>query len=274
MTALRNAANEGDVATVKLCLEHGAPHHFFDSEGYTPLHWATGPQDEPGDAPFDPSPRWNGLTPMMMCCSQGDSRALSILLHATEARGFQVKYEAVNAVQAEERKQTALHLAVESASAMCVQMLLKSGADPRQPCGSGEDAFGLARKLVAATHNDERRLLFEQCEELLSWAVQSYAQAIEDIRCMLGSMIDSRNQDAASPTHHRKRQAEDSSLNGTSTSTEGGLRRKRCLHMADLEGIRDFDNWELPPLSGSIHMHDDVPPAVSLNGDEEDISGD
>jgi ankyrin repeat protein len=42
---LRDAANAGDADTVVRCLEDGVPSRFFDRQGYTPLHWAAGPED-------------------------------------------------------------------------------------------------------------------------------------------------------------------------------------------------------------------------------------
>jgi hypothetical protein len=42
---LRDAANAGDADTVIRCLREGVSARFFDVQGYTPLHWADGPQD-------------------------------------------------------------------------------------------------------------------------------------------------------------------------------------------------------------------------------------
>lgn len=49
---LRDAANMGDVATVKQLLHDGASPDYMDTQGYTPMHWASGPEDGmPGDTP-------------------------------------------------------------------------------------------------------------------------------------------------------------------------------------------------------------------------------
>ena len=42
---LREAANTGDPATVNRCLQWGVATHFYDRQGFTPLHWAVGPED-------------------------------------------------------------------------------------------------------------------------------------------------------------------------------------------------------------------------------------
>ena len=47
---LRDAANAGDAAAVLRLMQEGASASYVDSQGYTPLHWAAGPEDSmPGD---------------------------------------------------------------------------------------------------------------------------------------------------------------------------------------------------------------------------------
>lgn len=263
---LRDAANAGDADTVVRCLQDGVRARFFDVQGYTPLHWAAGPEDGmQADTPerqrcvaalakasdinaldktregmraidhairhnlagcvsilvdrganvtgaahwavtfhaygalrallkphaataFATSKAWAGCTPLMLCCRNGDSRALRILLQAAAAHGGSTLRDVVVAVQASSDRLTPLHFAVEVGSAMCVRMLLEHGADPSMPCGRGEHALSLAQRRAgrtssgAGTDFDARA----QCEELLLSAVATAAlRTGERLGCVL-----------------------------------------------------------------------------------------
>ena len=144
-TAMVEAAERGDVATVKSLLAQGADATVARGDGMTALHWAADRGDAVmatallrAGAKLDAKTNVGGYTPLHVASKSGSAAVVKALLDGGADVGTITGTGA-----------TALHLAAASGSAAAVEALLKHKANPNAP----ETAWGQTPLMFAAENN-------------------------------------------------------------------------------------------------------------------------
>ena len=144
-TTMVEAAERGDVATVKSLLAQGADATVARGDGMTALHWAADRGDAMmatallrAGAKLDAKTNVGGYTPLHVASKSGSAAVVKALLDG----GADVA--TITGTGA-----TALHLAAASGSAAAVDALLKHKANPNAP----ETAWGQTPLMFAAENN-------------------------------------------------------------------------------------------------------------------------
>ena len=146
---LRDAANAGDAAAVLRLMQEGASASYVDSQGFTPLHWAAGPEDSmPGDTKG--RRQCIELLARVSEIDAGDSTALSMraVEHATAHNlvGCLLTLAKVGANLA-----GTVHWAVNSRAHGVLRELLRMNADAD---GASKGWAGCTPLMLAAGHGD------------------------------------------------------------------------------------------------------------------------